>query len=201
MTHLPAILRRTREAGHLIFTSGLYNLNLVGVRTASRSGNAFDDHLFAAYQEPVQQGDRIIPEWRVWHWSVTTDPGTYHLANPGRVAGTAVLKAGQYRGTWKLGLHRGRYEALVQSKPVTVYRDPDRDAVIEMEPGNEHTGIFGINIHRANSARESTQVDKWSAGCQVFSHPQDFAQFIAICKKQIEHHPTWTNFTYTLLED
>jgi hypothetical protein len=31
-------------------------------------------------------------------------------------------------------------------------------------------GIFGINIHKAGSRVEgSTQIDKWSAGCQVFS--------------------------------
>ena len=32
-------------------------------------------------------------------------------------------------------------------------------------------GVFGINHHRANSKTTSTQVDKWSAGCQVQPNP------------------------------
>ena len=115
------------------------------------------------------------------------------------VNGTAILKAGQYRGSHKLGQHRGQYDALVQHRPVTVYRDTNKDDVFDMEPDTESSGYFGINIHRSNSSRESTQVDKWSAGCQVFANPNEYAMIIELCKRSARD---WGNsFTYTLIEE
>ena len=189
----PTILDRISKMGFKVF-EGELNVNLIGVRSVGREANRFDDHLHLCYQTGGEWVEHVFP--------ITTDPGTYWLENPMRVEGTAILCPGQYRGAYKLGLHRGQYEALVQQGgKVAVYRDGNRDNILDPHGQDPSWGYFGINIHRANSARESTQVDKWSAGCQVFPHPQDFAQFIAICKKQVEHHPAWTNFTYTLLED
>ena len=54
-------------------------------------------------------------------------------------------------------------------------------------------GYFGINIHKAGL--NSVNVDKWSAGCQVFKSAVDFDEFIRLCKMQ-----TWDTFTYTLIE-
>ena len=192
--HVPSILRRVENAGHKIFMSGDYNLNLVGVRTASRTSNTFDDNMFCAY--------RVKGEWRMWHWYITTDPGTYYRENPMNVNGTAILCAGQYSGAWRFGLHRKKYEALVQHKPVKVWRDDTRDSTLDLNVPSQkaHEGMFGINIHRSSS-KGSVEVNKYSAGCQVFAHPEDFIQFLGLCKKQIEHHPTWQTFTYTLLED
>lgn len=57
-------------------------------------------------------------------------------------------------------------------------------------------GIFGINIHHAGA--DSQQIDKWSAGCQVFKRLEDFNIFINICKKASK---IWGNlFTYTLID-
>ena len=39
----------------------------------------------------------------------------------------AILKEGQYRGSHKIGLHQGKYEALRQKKPLKVL-----EMVIEM---------------------------------------------------------------------
>jgi len=194
--HLPSILRRVQKAGHKVFTTGDYNLNIVGVRTASRTSNAFDDNLFCVY--------RIKGEWKLWHWYITTDPGTYYLENPMNVKGTAILCPGQYRGAWRFGLHRNKYEALVQHKAVKVWRDSNRDAVLDLDVPFRvaHEGKFGINFHRSTTASGgSTKIGKWSAGCQVFAHPEDYIQFLGLCKRQIEHHPTWMTYTYTLLED
>ena len=64
---------------------------------------------------------------------------------------------------------------------------------------NVKEGIFGINIHKAGSRVDgSTQIDKWSAGCQVFAKESDFNQFMEICNKAKD---VWGNsFTYTLIE-
>ena len=113
--------------------------------------------------------------------------------------GVAILVPGQYRGSHTIGLHQGKYEALRQQKPVKVYRDNNEDGKYDMIEENVKEGIFGINIHKAGSrVAGSTQIDKWSAGCQVFAKESDFNQFMEICNKAKD---VWGNsFTYTLIE-
>ena len=94
--------------------------------------------------------------------------------------GAAILKNGQYIDAYKIGLHRGEYKALIEQKPVTVIRDYDRNAVLDFNNGKQETGNFGINIHRAGSKGTTINVDKWSAGCQVFENAEDFAKFLVL---------------------
>jgi len=185
----PAILDRVEAAGYSVFSAGDYDLNLIGVRTSQRISNLFDDEFHICY---LEQG-----QWQHHKFACTTDPGTYWIENPSRVAGTAILKAGQWRGCWTLGKHKG-YEALQQIKPVTVWRDANRD--IKIDHDSSQTGVFGINIHRANSSTISMRVNKWSAGCQVIADPAEFKTLIHLCKKQIAQW-NWNTYTYTLLED
>ena len=189
---LPNILQQVKDLGHVIFLSGQYNLNIIGVRTSDMTPNVFNDWLYVVYKDESDQ-------WVELRYQITTDPGLYYLNNPMSVRGTAILKPGQYRGSHKLGKHRGQYDALVQRRLMTVYRDTNKDDVYDMEPGSERTGYFGINIHRASSRRESTQVDRWSAGCQVFANPNEYAMFIELCKRSAQQ---WGDtFTYTLIEE
>jgi hypothetical protein len=57
-------------------------------------------------------------------------------------------------------------------------------------------GIFGINIHHAGA--DSTYVNDWSMGCQVFKKTKDFEEFMKICRKGRDIHGN--SFTYTLIE-
>jgi hypothetical protein len=57
-------------------------------------------------------------------------------------------------------------------------------------------GIYGINIHKAGA--DSTYVENWSEGCQVFKREKDFNQFMEICKQARGIHGN--SFTYTLIE-
>jgi hypothetical protein len=109
--------------------------------------------------------------------------------------GTALLKPGQWVDSWKVGMHQGKYEALVQCKPITVFRDKDKDAIAE-ETAVTDTGLFGINIHRANPKGVSKYIDKWSAGCQVLNDSTQFAELLGKCKKS-----GLKTFTYTLLKE
>ena len=96
-------------------------------------------------------------------------------------------------------MHRGKYEALRQKKAVKVYRDGNKDDVYDFIEDDVHEGIYGINIHRATAREggESTRVDKWSAGCQVFAANDDFKLFMEIVNKAKD---AWGNsFTYTLI--
>ena len=162
------------------------NINYVGIRDTS-GVNKFNDWLVLFWKYKGQ--------WSSFYRPATTDPGTYWLNNPMNVEGTAILKEDQYRGAWKLGKHKG-YDALVQRKEVTVIRDGNKDGILDLA-GYEETGFFGINHHRANAKNESTQVDKWSAGCQVTSDPHLYDIFIQLCKESEE---IWgEGLTYTLL--
>jgi len=178
-----------RAKGHVVFGNGPYDLNLFGIRTMGEDANAFNDIVGVMYM--------VKDKWVCFQFPATTDPGLYWRENPMNVKGTAILKPGQYRGSHKVGTHKG-YVALQQKKPVTVFRDADSDDELDFDVPTDE-GIFGINIHRANSKRASTQVDKWSAGCQVIADPIHFDMLMELCQASAEK---WGNsFTYTLLTD
>ena len=184
-----------KSKGYKWFENGDYNVNIVGVRnseTGTKVTNKFDDKITISY--------KIDGEWQFHCFDCTTDPGTHWVENIMRKEGVAVLKPGQYRGSHKLRLHQGKYLALGQQRDVTVYRDNNRDDNYDLDDNNTQTGLFGINIHRATKyeGRKSSQVDKWSAGCQVIASNDDWHCFLDICQQARE---TWSNnFTYTLIE-
>ena len=181
--------------GYKYFTGGDYDVNIIGVRnseTKNRVTNAFDDCMTLSY--------KVEGEWKFHCYKCTTDPGTHWVENIMREDGVAILKPGQYRGSHKIRLHQGKYEALGQKKPVLVYRDDNRDNNYDLLEENVQEGLFGINIHRATgkSGGTSTRVDKWSAGCQVIASNKDWKEFLGICKQASD---IWGNsFSYTLLE-
>lgn len=178
--------------GYLFFSSGQYNLNVVGIRTDDQESNSFNDYLCVAYNDGHNNIIHTFP--------ITTDPGLYYRQNTANVKGTAIVVPGQHRGVWKIGKHQGKYKALVQNKPIKVFRDNDRDSTLDYTD-NVDEGYHGINCHRANASRTSTQVDKWSAGCQVFANPDDFDIFMAICERAVSGPSNGSSFTYTLLEE
>jgi hypothetical protein len=169
-----------------------FDVNIVGIRnsaTGARLTNRFDDWMTASF--------KINGVWQYHIWPCTTDPGITHtvqkLLSP---KGVARLVPGQYRGAYQIGLHQGKYSALVQRLPVLVYRDANRD--LTYDTGKMEEGMFGINIHRSSPSGVSTQVDGWSAGCQVFSSINDFSRFMKIVNSAREAFSN--KFTYTLIE-
>ncbi len=169
------------------------NINVIGVRRDNNGTNEFDDFLVLVYKnENLKEVCKVYP--------ITTDPGKYWLENPINPKGTAILVPGQYRGTWKLGRHQNKYEALVQRKPVKVWRDNNKDEAIDYQGFNTLSeGYFGINIHRSNPYDKSYLVNKWSAGCQVIANAAEWEIFMSIVRKSAELHGD--TFSYTLLED
>lgn len=183
------IKKAMRDKGYVVFGGEPYDLNIFGIRTINNDANSFNDIVGVMYK---REGT-----WVCFQFPATTDPGVYYRENPINVDGTAILKPGQYRGSHKVGTHKG-YVALQQKKPLVVYRDADGDDELDFDVPTQE-GIFGINIHRANSKRASTQVDKWSAGCQVLADPAHFDMLMEICQFAAEK---WGNsFTYTLLTE
>jgi hypothetical protein len=183
------------------FEKGDYNLNIVGIRNSNTKGkvtNRFDDKITLSYKIGTDEHGNG-GEWQFHSFDCTTDPGTHWVENIMRKEGVAILKPGQYRSSHKIRKHQGRYEALGQQKPVKVYRDDNLDQWYNLNEDSVQEGLFGINIHRATkyAGKKSTQVDKWSAGCQVIASNDDWKLFMKICRKARD---TWSNnFTYTLL--
>jgi len=184
------LLKQTlATAGYRVFTRP-YELNIVGIRAATNTPDAFDDTIYVFYNNGTH--------WLLHNFPATTDPGVHYLKQPVSGAGTAILKPGQYLNAYATGLHRGLYNALVQRTPVTVIRDFNRDGKLDFQSGKEQTGMFGINIHRAEQSGTTKYVAAYSAGCQVLANATDFAAFMALCS---QHKKLYGNkFTYTLLE-
>ena len=193
MSTLPVVLERVQSLSHAIFTTGTYNLNIIGIRTDDNQANTFNDRLCLVYRDKYG--------WVTRTWAITTDPGTYWRQNPMRIRGTAIMAPGQYRGSHRIGLHRGRYPALVQTGgPVQYFRDANRDAILDMEPDTLNAGYAGLNIHRSSSRDGgSDEVQQWSAGCQVFQDPGEYHVFISICKRAADSYGN--RFTYTLIDE
>jgi len=189
-------IKDTVEAlGYKYFTGEEYDINIIGVRNSETKGkvtNRFDDKLTVSY--------KADGKWQYHEFDCTTDPGTHWVENILNDKGVAILKPGQYRRSHKLRLHAGKYLALGQKENVTVYRDNNRDANYDLDESKTDTGLFGINIHRASKyeGRKSTQVDKWSAGCQVIAANDDWHEFLDICQAAREIHGN--SFSYTLIE-
>ena len=185
------IEKAVKSKGYVWFddsTNKGYDVNIVGIRndsTGDKVTNVFDDYLTISY--------KVGGQWKFHIWPATTDPGTKGILESKNKSGIARLVEGQYRSSHTIRLHQGKYEALGQSKNVKVYRDANRD--MKYDETKIEEGIFGINIHHAGA--DSTYVNDWSMGCQVFKKTKDFEEFMSICRKSRDIHGN--SFTYTLI--
>ena len=186
---VPNIIKTLKRKDYLVFEddSKNFNLNVVGIRTNDDTSNKFNDHMIIFW--------KFFGHWNNMNFPITTDPGTYWREHPMNIKGTAILSEGQHRGMWKVGKHKG-YPALQQHNACTVIRDDNKDNILDFS-GEEDFGLFGINHHKAGA--NSTQVDKWSAGCQV---QPNAALFHIEMEIFLEASRTWGNsFTYTLIHE
>ena len=170
-----------------------YDVNIVGVRNndpsvAKKVTNVFDDFITITFKD--EKG-----VWQFYCWNATTDPGKKGVMEFHNNKGVARLIPNQYRTTWAVDLHQEKYEALCQRlAKVKVWRDANKNLLFEETVTDD--GMFGINIHKAGT--DSTWVENWSEGCQVFKRVKDFNEFMKICKKAAKIHGN--KFSYTLLE-
>ena len=178
-----------KAKGYKYFENGDYNVNVIGIRNSAPGNkvtNLFDDWLTLSYKEGGV--------WQFYIWNATTDPGKAPMVAGNRIGGIARVVPGQYPGSHMVRLHQGKYEALGQKANIKVYRDNDRDTEYDTDTITE--GVYGININQAG--QDSTWVERWSEGCQVFKRVKDFDVFMKICKKAAKIHGN--SFTYTLIE-
>ena len=169
-----------------------FKLNVVGIRNLEDTQpDEFQDEIAYFYFD--NNGNPVGKVARG-----TTSPSVYFLQNPMNMSGTAILQQGQYKDAYAIGLHRGKYSALVQVKPVTVIRDDDRNSYLDFFADTQ-TGLFGINIHRASRGKNNEAViGQDSAGCQVYMYEQDFNSMMSMANKSRDMYGN--KFTYTLID-
>ncbi len=170
------------------FDERQYALNLIGIRSSLNATNLWDDTLLAVYVDNT--GKPIIKRYK----NFTTDPGYYFLKvkilNP---KGCAILAEGQHKNMWTVGLHNG-YKAFVQYGPVSVYRDNNKDNILDEKLLDK--GYFGIDLHHGYN---SYIVHNNSAGCQVVKTPAELTELLVLGEL---HEKTYgKGINYTLLRN
>ena len=186
------IIKSAEKLGYK-FDTRPNKLNIIGIRNSkATSQDKFDDLLaYFTYNDNGNLVGKVV--------TGTTDPSTYFLRSPINTKGAAILKSGQYKDAYAIGLHRGQYEALVQVKPVTVIRDADRNAYINYFAPTQ-TGLYGINIHKAQKGKNNEDIiGTDSAGCQVFRNIPDFLDMMRLA--QTSRKKYGNTFTYTLIDE
>ena len=178
---------------YAFFSEGVFNLMLFGIRNQIVNSNTYNDRIGVIYRD---QYDVLTVEV----FPGTTDPGRFFLKNPLVVDGTAILPPGQYRGMFKIGTHKG-YEALVQNIPLKVWRDHNRDAVLDIPVKDVRSDASGIDLHRGpiyNPGLEP-QIGSWSAGCQVLQYYFHFMHLMSLAN--VSKGLYGNSFTYTLFDE
>jgi hypothetical protein len=191
---LPIELVKVKEAGFVIFDSKDYDLNIVGFRKLGDPDgfNQFNDRICIIYKRNQK--------WIVEEGAATTDPGRYWLTKPDYKPCAIYYHPQQARGAYRLGLHRGKYEALRQVKPAKFWRDGNKDEHLNYE-GEIYNDLIYMNIHKSSSrGHGSTYVDRYSAGCQVWQDSKDHERMVELCYLQIKN-TGYESFTYTLLSE
>lgn len=184
------IQKAVESKGYKYFENGDYNVNIIGIRNnlpGKKVTNVFDDWLSISF--------KVNGVWQFYIWSATTDPGKAPMLLGNKGTGTARVVPGQYPGSHFIRKHQGKYDALCQKAHLRLYRDADKDLEYDEDKITDSYND-GINIHKAG--RDSTWIDHWSHGCQVFKRVMDFDAFMKICYAAAKIHGN--SFTYTLIE-
>jgi hypothetical protein len=163
---------------------------ICGVRSNEDEPNKYDDKFYI-----------FIGEKFVTLTTGTTNPGTPVLEGgylKYNKVGAAVVKADEcYYDLWRYGMHMGKMPALRQVGKIKVYRDGDRDKKSE-EIGTPIEGLYGINFHTMSwdisKKLVGSDINGWSAGCQVCNNVEKYSMIINMLKKQ-------HSITYVLLNE
>jgi hypothetical protein len=136
--------------------------NIIGIRFENQN-DKFDD-IFCFLEEDTG----VINLFKG-----TTEPSIYYTKNPMRQEGALRLALGFHENIWEWGIHRGKYNTLVQRKGCWVYRDKNANQITDEEDTREF-GWFGCNFHPQGNKKNMLRIQLSSAGCQVPFEKQDW---------------------------
>lgn len=164
----PPVIQQSEKLGFKTFKNH-FDLNIIACRN-EKVDNQFRDTLHVVYWKDNK--------WVEYIFSCSTIPGRYWIDNVTRKDGVAILKHNhQYRSAFTFGTHKGTYSCLVTSSPIEVWRDNDKG---DLDFDEVSSLSYGIQIHKAGY--ESSQINKWSAGCLVLQ--TGFDTFMKLCNQQ-----------------
>lgn len=138
----------------------------------------------------------------------TSEPGRFYTVNPmssipADRRGAARIAFGQYKA-WKVGTHRantrGAQPALVQTGPVKVHRDLDKNGRRSSRDFID-IGLFGINQH--STTNTPANIEQWSAGCLVGLRMDWHLDFLNIVQNDLRYqlNPDYAFLTTVIAGD
>ena len=186
-----------------------FALNIGAIRTKSRSSEKYDDYMFVFRKCPKPANHTVNkPDWqRVYQngysldiFTCTTNPGTPNMLKPVNPKGAGIIVEGQYKDVYIKGLHKGK-PALVQFGTFKVYRDKNKDSILDYDPLTiENAKNTGFNIHHASEWKISEIIGLYSAGCQVHKNVNHFKEvFMYLINSSINEG--FKFFDYTLITE
>jgi len=119
--------------------------------------------------------------WQFTHQAkATTEPGVYYTKNPLNKYGAARIAFGYHPPCCRAGLHKGKQPALVQSGPIRVIRDANRDG--KRNPGEKEVMLdnIGLNHHTTAKGFFGDTVGRYSAGCLVGQRYAQHLKFLEV---------------------
>ena len=188
------VIRYMISQGYQVFI-GKGNYNIVYIEGMNLDGkpnknepNKFNDLRLAI--EVIDGKPRIVKKWEA-----TTEPEIYYTDRPQDVMGAFRIKPGQYTA-WEIGYHWGNggdaQEALVQTKPISGYRDLYKTYKRE---GKIYTGLYDINQHHGNNL-PLDDIGFYGAGCLVGRTSAGHQEFLELLKSDIRYKKN-PNFVFT----
>lgn len=188
---LPSAIEKVfNKQGYLLFKNP-GEMNIVYVEGMNTDGtgndnapNKFNDcRIVIAYEgaKPVIRG----------LWDATTEPGKYWTEHPMNRGGAARIKFGQYTA-WRPGQYHDQ-EALLQTSPITVCRDLNKD--YKRTGDKEDTGMFGI-YHHWGYDMPKDNLGQSSAGCLVGRTKNGHREFMKLVKSDPRYSPS-NKFQFT----
>lgn len=181
------IIDIVKSGGGEVYEQNGY-INFFGVRD-NKTDNTFNDTLYIYWKDVVSGDFKCVRTS-----GFTTKPGKRVILNEDgkqNLNGAAIVKEGWYKDVWHHGKHKGEYEALRQTSPITnpitITRDKTQYGLksntyeLRVLSDTAESGYFGINFHKSGDPN-GKYVNNWSAGCQVFQYKNEFDEAMQMSK-------------------
>lgn len=175
-----SVMRYMQAKNYRIF-EGKQQYNIVYLEGVDKDGclnadlpNEFNDRRLVIQilnNQPVILGN----------WEGSSEPSTYFTEKPMNSKGAARICFGQYQA-WSLGMHgqNDRHEALIQTQPIAVTRDRNRD--FKRTGDYVESGLFGVNQHWGYDLPVNN-LQKATAGCLVGRTRAGHREFMHLVKQ------------------